>query len=134
MIGNGIVAAVDQSDDVGVVDVFLLVGEGDEVVEDLLKRLVVELVAQFGHPVAEGMPAAVLAQHEVRADEADVFRPHDFVGGALLQHAVLVDAGLVGEGVLPDDRLVPLDDHAGDRRDQPAGGAQLLRVDVRVEP
>ena len=56
--------------------------------------------------------------------EADVLGVHDFVGRALFEHAVLMDAGLVGEGVLADDRLVPLHLDAGDVGHQPAGGHQ----------
>ena len=62
----------------------------------------------------------------------DVLGPHDLVGRALLEHAVLMDAGLVGERVAADDRLVALHLHAGDVRHQPAGGHQPLRVDPRV--
>ena len=64
----------------------------------------------------------MLAQHQLRLRQADVLGVHDLVGGALLEHAVLVDAGLVGEGVLADDGLVALHLHAGDVRHQPAGG------------
>ena len=51
---------------------------------------------------------------------------------AFLEHAVLVDAGLVGEGVLADDRLVALHLDAGDVGHQPAGGHEPLGVDARV--
>ena len=37
----------------------------------------------------------------------------------------------MGEGVAADDRLVPLHLHAGDVRDQPAGGHEPRRVDPR---
>ena len=47
---------------------------------------------------------------------------------ALLEHAVLVDAGLVGEGVLADDGLVALHLDAGDVRHQPARRAQAACV------
>ena len=53
---------------------------------------------------------------------------HDLVGGALLEHAVLVDAGLVGEGVAAHDRLVGLHLVAGQARHQPAGARDLVRV------
>ena len=42
------------------------------------------------------------------ASRPTVRRVHDLVGRALLEHAVLVDAGLVRERVAPDDRLVGL--------------------------
>src|SRR5271155_3601722 len=39
----------------------------------------------------------------------------------MLQHAMLVDAGLVSEGVLADDGLVTRDGHARNAGDQPRG-------------
>src|SRR5439155_22541191 len=55
--------------------------------------------------------------------------PYTTLFRSLLEHAVLVDAGLVGEGVLADDGLVALHLHTGDVRHQPAGGVELARVD-----
>ena len=80
----------------------------------------------------QGGAAAVLAQHELGGGKADVLGPHDLVGRALLEHAVLVNARLVGEGVLADDRLVALHLDAGHVGHQPAGGHQPPGVDVRV--
>ena len=107
----------DQRGDVGVVDFLLLVGQLLELVEHLLQLLAREVVAERLGPIGQRGPAAVFAEHQVGLREADVLRPHDFVRRALLEHAVLVDAGLVGEGVAADDRLVPLHLHAGDVRD-----------------
>ncbi len=55
---------------------------------------------------------------------------HDLVGRALLEHAVLVDAGLVREGVAPHDRLVRLHRVAGQARHEPARARDLARVDA----
>ena len=41
--------------------------------------------------------------------EADRFRVHNFVGGFVLEHPVLVNAAFVGKGVGADDGLVWLD-------------------------
>ena len=89
-----------------------------------------EAVAHGLGAVGQGGPAAVLAQHQVAHREADVLGPHDLVGGAFLEHAVLVDARLVGEGVLAHDGLVPLHLDAGDVGHQPAGGDQPPGVDA----
>ena len=70
------------------------------------------MIAQVRDALPQGVPAAVLAQHQVGLRQADVLGVHDLVGAALLEHAVLVDAGLVGEGVPADDRLVALHLHA----------------------
>ncbi len=73
-------------------------------------------------------PLCLPRTNSVRA-QAHVLRLHDFVGAAFLEHAVLMDAGFVGEGVLADDGLVALHVDAGDARDQPAGRAQAFGVD-----
>ena len=44
-----------------------------------------------------------------------------------------MDARFVGKCVLPNDRLVPLHVHAGDARNEAAGGEQFLGVDIRCE-
>ena len=85
---------------------------------------------QLFDPLAERVPAAVLAQYEVRLAQPDVFRTHDFVCRCVLQHAVLMDAGFVREGVLTDDGLVARDMHAGDARHEPARRIQLVCIDA----
>ena len=49
-----------------------------------------------------------LAERQVVGAPAHVLGAHDLVGLAVLQHAVLVDPGLVRERVGADDRLVGL--------------------------
>ena len=59
-----------------------------------------DLVAQVHQRRLQRVAAGVLAEHD-RAGvvDADRLGGHDLVGRALLQHAVLVDAGLVLERV-----------------------------------
>ena len=92
-----------------------------------------QLEAEFLDALAQRGAAAVLAEHEVGARHADVVRAHDLVGRVMLQHAVLVDAGLVRERVFADDRLVARNRHAGDAREQAARREQALRVDAGVQ-
>ena len=87
----------------------------------------IERVADLLAPALHRVTARVLAEHQRRLRHADFLGPHDFVGAAILQHAVLVDAGFVRERIAPDDRLVGLDALAGQRRQQLAG-----RVDLRA--
>ena len=63
-----------------------------------------EILAAF----LQRVPAAVLAEHQLAFGHADRLRIHDLVGGAFLQVAVLMDAGLVRERVLAHDRLIRL--------------------------
>ena len=59
----------------------------------------------------ERRAAAAGRQGDDRLVEPDVLRVDDLVGLAVFQHAVLVDARRVGEGVAADDRLVGLHGH-----------------------
>ena len=59
-------------------------------------------------PVAQGVPTRMLAQHELGRRRAHGLRGHDLVGEAVAEHAVLVDAGGVGERVVAHDGLVGL--------------------------
>ena len=63
-------------------------------------------------------------------EQPDVLGPQDLVGRVVLEHAVLVDARLVREGVLAHHRLVARDRHAGDARDQARGRVEARGVDA----
>ena len=108
----------------------LVVGDLLEALEGRVQRVALDLEAELLQRVAQRVAAGVLAEHDRVRLEADLGRVHDLVGGALLQHAVLVDAGLVGEGVAADDRLVRLHRVAGQARDHAARAGQLARVDA----
>ena len=60
----------------------------------------------------------MLAHDQRGLADADRLRRHDLVGLRVLEHAVLVDAALVREGVPADDRLVVLHREGRDRRDE----------------
>ena len=75
-----------------------------------------ELDAQLLQALLEGVAARELAQHDLGGGPAHVFGAHDLVGLARLQHAVLVDARGVREGVGAHHRLVRLHRKAGDLR------------------
>ena len=112
-------------------DLLLAVGDLLEALEGRVQRVALDLEAELLQRVAQRVAAGVLAEHDRVRLQADFGRVHDLVGGALLQHAVLVDAGLVGERVAADDRLVRLDRVAGQARDHAAGAGQLAGVERR---
>ena len=58
--------------DVGVVDHLLAIGQRLEAVEHLLQLLLVEVIAQVADALPQGVPAAVLAQHQLGLRQADV--------------------------------------------------------------
>jgi len=104
--GQGV---IDEGDTVVVEHVLFLVGEVLEAAERSLRGVLAEVVAQRFQLLAERMAARMLARSPGWSPPLpDVLRPHDLVGLGVLEHPVLVDAGLVGEGVLADDGLVEL--------------------------
>jgi len=104
--------------DVAVEQLLLLVGERLELLEHAVELGLIELEAEGLDALAEGVPAAVLAEHQVAAGETHVLRAQNLISAGVLEHAVLMDARLVREGVLAHHRLVARDRHAGDARDE----------------
>src|ERR1700730_3257016 len=55
------------------------------------------------------MPSAVFSQWKLCLSPTDFLRIHDFIGFAMLQNTILMNAGSVRERVLPDDRFASCD-------------------------
>ena len=111
----------------------LLVGQSLEAGKHLVELGLARLMAEIGQALAQRVAAGMLAEHELGAREADVLGPHDLVGLAMLEHAVLVDAGLVRERVVADDGLVARDGRADDVGEQARGRVQQRRADAGLE-
>ncbi len=62
--------------------------------------------------VAQCRAARVFAHNEVCLGQPHIFRAHDLECLGVLEHAILMDAGFVREGVLADNGLVELDREA----------------------
>ena len=122
-----------QHHDVVVRNLFLLVGQVEEVLINLIETFSVDFYAVDAEAMLQGGTSAAGGQHDGIVVDAHVLRVHDFVGGGILQHAVLVDAAAMGEGVAAYDGLVGLHGHVHQRADHAAGGIDLCRVDVGVD-
>ena len=120
----------DQGLQIVVGNGLLLVAEGLEPDEEGSQLLLAQLVAQLLEPGLEGVVAGVLAQHQVVGTDAHGFRREDFIGLLIGQHAVLVDAALVEEGILAHDGLVQGRGLADDIIDGLAGPVNLGGVDA----
>ena len=94
---------------------------------------IVEIESEVADAIAKRVPAAVLPQHQIGTADADVRRTHDFVRRMMLQHAVLVDASLMREGILADDGLVTRNLHTGDAGDEARSRVEPGRVDPSIE-
>src|SRR5438309_587667 len=124
---------LDDGDQVVVEDVLLLVREILEPLGGLAELALVEIEPELSQPRGESGPARVLAHDELVGGPADVFRLHDLVGELFLEHAVLVDARLVGEGVLAHDGLVGLHVHARNGGEEARALEDLLRAHLGVD-
>jgi hypothetical protein len=71
-------------------------------------RFFVQVVAQVFHAVLKACRPECLPSTSRDWLTPTIFGPHDLVGLVVLEHAVLVDAGLVGKGVRAHDGLVGL--------------------------
>ena len=88
-----------QVEQVVVVDLLLPVGQCEELVVGGVQFFRREVVAQQFEPVHQCRAAAAGRQGDDRLVEPDVLRVDDLVGLPVFEHAVLVDARRVGEGV-----------------------------------
>src|ERR1051326_1335673 len=79
------------------------------------------------------MAAGVFAQYKFVAGYADGFRRHDLVTQRVGDNAVLVNAGLVREGIASDNRLIRLRREADDLRKQAARGINLPGIDASLK-
>ena len=78
-------------------DLFLFVGHFLEAGEEVVDIRIGKIVAQTFHLFTEGVAAGVFAQDQVAFVNADILGPHDFIGAGFLEHAVLMDPGLMGK-------------------------------------
>ncbi len=108
----------DDGFEIFIEDFLLLVAEGFEAVEGLIDGFITEAEAELFETVFEGVASGVFAEDVAGLGPADIGGDHDFVGGFILEHAILMDAGFVGKGVFSNDGLVALHVHAGERRDE----------------
>src|SRR5579859_4236401 len=94
------------------------VGEFLETAEGRVELRVVELDSTLRAGTSEGVPSRVLAERKRHA-RTHILRIDDLVRALVLEHPVLVDAGLVCERVRADDRLIRLHDVAGALGNEP---------------
>ena len=65
--------------------------------------------------------------------QTDGFGAHDLVRHGVFEHTVLVNAGLVSEGIGTHDGLVGLHHDPGDQADQATAGMDVFGIDARLK-
>ena len=98
-VAFGLELVGDQRFEIGGGHMLLAIGQLQEAQVRCLQLLVVQLDSELLQGVLESGPARMLADDQLGALPADILRIHDLVGRAVLEHAVLMDAGLVRERV-----------------------------------
>ena len=91
------------------------------------------MITQIDHPLPERMPSRMFPQNQFGLGHTHIFRAHDFVGTALLQHAVLMNPSLMGKGILADNRFVSLNRNTSHMADQPAGRIEPTRLNSGLQ-
>ena len=126
-------SVVQQRQQIFVEDVALLVRECRELGVERFERVRVELVSQLSIAALERVTSGVFAEYDARAAGADHFRRDDLVRQTILEHAVLMDARLVGERIPADDGFVGLRKHADFMRHHPTGSHDLAWIHLAAE-
>ena len=122
----------DEGQKVVLEHLFLPVCQSLEPYEDVLQLVVGQFITQFLEFRPQSRTPRVLAHDDVGFLQADVLGPHDLERLGVLEHAVLMDAAFVSEGVLAHDGLVVLHRKARDRGNAARDVHQLRRVDAGV--
>ena len=84
---------------------FFQVTKTFESVESLFKLHLCAVNIPLFHPVMKGMPSRMLAEHHTIAGATNVFGSHDFVGGGMHEHTMLVYTRFMREGINPHHSL-----------------------------
>src|SRR3989440_2569208 len=113
-------------------DMLLAICYFDKIAIGDMQFLGAEPEAQLAQACIQSMTPGVLAKHEFGIGPSDGLGCHDLVSEWVFEHAILVDAGFMGEGVCPDDGFIGLHRYTGEPAYQLACGEQFLRVDACI--
>ncbi len=125
---------VENCNKIFVEDLLFLVGDDEEPLVGLVQFLLGKIIAELRETVLQAVASGARGEHDAAFGEADIFGAHDLVRLAVLQKAVDVDAGAVGERVGSHDGLVGRNLHAEHVGNQAAGAVEFPRVDAVSSP
>ena len=108
-IGDNFNTILNNGDQILIVDFLLLISQLCKKEVGSLQFLFTKGITQFLKLLAQGMPTTMLSHHKRTADNTHRLRRHDLIGQGVLEDTVLMNPCFVGEGVLPDNRLIGLD-------------------------
>src|SRR3954469_10941997 len=103
-----------------------LIRENHEAAVDFIELPAFEVITKLFATQTQRMPPRMLTQYQFRVRHTYRLRRHDFVRQAILEHAILMNAGLVRESIASDDGFVRLHRNTSDFLEQLVGGIQLF--------
>ncbi|CNU14684.1 Uncharacterised protein [Salmonella enterica subsp. enterica serovar Bovismorbificans] len=103
-----------------------------ERVVQVIHVVVCVLVTHLFHAMFHGGTARAGGQVQLYLVQTDGLWRHDFIVFAVLEDAILVDAGRVGKSAAADNRFVGRDRHVTDLADGLAGAPDFVVIDVGV--
>src|SRR5215468_5950287 len=132
------IALANQLQQMMIVDVLDFVSKDYKAAINLIQLAALEVISKLLASQTQCVTARVLAKNELRIRNADRLWSHDLVRQAVLEHSVLVNAGLVRKRIAPDDGLIRLHRNSGNllehlaRRVKLFGGNRgVVRIFVR---
>jgi hypothetical protein len=92
-----------------------------------------ELVTELAQAGIQAMTTGMLAKDQASIRPPNRLRCHNFVGKAILQDAVLVNACFVSKGICTHHRFIWLHRNAGQAAYELAGRQEFLRMNARID-
>ena len=120
----------NQGFKVEISDDLLAVGEVLEACKGFIELNIVEGMTHFGKAVAQRGTTRMFAQHKVGLIHADIFRAHDLIRALVFEHAILMNARFMCEGIRTNDGFVRLHHDARVIADKLGNARELRRFDT----
>ena len=115
-------------------DLALAIGKRLEPRKHFVQLCLVELISHVDQRLAQRVSPGVLPQHQFTLHQSYALGVHDLVGERVGEHSVLMDTGLMREGITPDHGLVGLDVVPGEAAHHATGACDLSGLDPRPQP
>src|SRR5260370_20680095 len=121
---------VRHGQNVALADLLGLVGQGSDPAIALGKLRIIRLEPQFTQTETKRAPSGMFAKNQLALGHAHRLGRNDFVRQWILDDAVLMDAGFVGEGVGADNGFIRRHAHTGNRREQAACRVDFFQMNA----
>jgi hypothetical protein len=123
----------DQCFEIGIAQFNFAIGQFLESGEHLVERIAMQVITHLLQGVGKRMTAGMLAQNDFRLALTNCGWIHDFVGRALIQHAVLMDTRFMCKRITTNNGLVVLNGIGSEATHQTRSASQFLGLDTGID-